>query len=463
MRGITIAFSTPQSPTFMARYKRHVLRTIGLQRVEVLALHNPQKYSLARAYNLLLAKAKHKVVCLIHDDLVFHQKNWGRNILKAFERSDYGLLGVVGTQHLPEHGVYWEPLNHVFGQITYPQDIHRGQSKRNVTYSGAFEHILPALVVDGVLLAVYRPRFKAHFDERIPGFHFYDVALCVQAHLQGARVGVLSDLAITHHSRGQPDNAYHACRKVFLAHYQDELPLKLQHSPHIPRLGPFLNKKNLKIGVLTFGRYSAELSAVARKSSHCFEVFGVSGQRLCPPSAALSELWPVFLQHLSSEWDLVLLLNGWARHLNDCIRRLIQVYLRNPEQIGTLGVRYLLPNGHLFCEGLRLQKKGHGFELAYLGLNNPFGSGKTLNTVDANLAHCVLVNSKVLLSAHCPQSLQNWVPGYEISRTAARLGLYNQGVGDALAQIALPPSLLPAEARQFAQWWQNYPHQGVTS
>ena len=52
-------------------------------------------------------------------------------------------------------------------------------------------------------LVLIKIGLKKSFDESIPGFHFYDLGFCVQNYLEGVKIGVISNIDITHLSMGQ--------------------------------------------------------------------------------------------------------------------------------------------------------------------------------------------------------------------------------------------------------------------
>ena len=87
--------------------------------------------------------------------------------------------------------------------------------------------------------------------------------------------------------------------------------------------------------------------------------------------------------------------------------------------------------------------------IEHLGLFRCYGYSGKIKKVSANLAHCMLLNPALL--RYFPQSLQNWMPGLELSLKARQKGFNNLVVGDALAQLLLP-QVGPAEQRAVHQW-----------
>jgi|TARA_R110000851_G_scaffold141210_2_gene278934 glycosyltransferase involved in cell wall biosynthesis len=196
--------------------------TSGIHKIEILPYENPGKYSLTEVYNMGLKDSKNDIVLFCHDDIKFDTKNWGRKLVKHFQKSDYGILGVAGCRYLPESGKWWEIPSEMMGQV-----YHENEGKRWLsTYNPKFgNNILPSVLVDGLFFAVSKKALSTDFDESVTGFHFYDLNFCVQNFLSGVKVGVISDIDITHLSIGQTNQEWERNRILFSEKYEKELPL----------------------------------------------------------------------------------------------------------------------------------------------------------------------------------------------------------------------------------------------
>jgi len=197
-------------------------KTSGVYKIEVLPYENEGKYSLTEVYNMGLKDSTNDIVLFCHDDIKFDTKNWGRKLLNHFKKSDYGIIGVAGSRYLPSSAKWWEIPSEMMGQV-----YHENEGKRWLsTYNRKFgADILSAVLVDGLFFAVDKNRIRTSFDETIPGFHFYDLAFCVQNYLAGVRVGVISNIDITHLSIGQTNEEWEQNRIRFSERYKDSLPL----------------------------------------------------------------------------------------------------------------------------------------------------------------------------------------------------------------------------------------------
>ena len=86
-------------------------------------------------------------------------------------------------------------------------------------------------VVDGLFFAVSKSRLKHNFDETFDGFHFYDIPFCYKNHLSGTKVGVITNIRITHKSIGMTNEKWEENKKKFASIFSENLPKKLPFDP----------------------------------------------------------------------------------------------------------------------------------------------------------------------------------------------------------------------------------------
>ena len=82
-------------------------------------------------------------------------------------------------------------------------------------------------MVDGLFFAVHKQRIKKNFDETVKGFHFYDVTFSFQNYLEGVKVGICTDIRVTHLSIGQTNEQWEANRVEFSKKFEDVLPVDI--------------------------------------------------------------------------------------------------------------------------------------------------------------------------------------------------------------------------------------------
>lgn len=218
---ITIGFSTK---VLNDDYKNHLIRSCGIYKPEILHIENNGEYSLTEVYNKLLDKATNDIVVLCHDDIYFDTIDWGRRLLKHFDKTDYGIIGVAGSTDLSENGVWWDDKSKMYGIVNHEQNGKKWTSK----YSEDLRNkITPSCVVDGVFISLSKSRIRERFDEDIKGFHFYDIDFSISNSIKGVKIGVLYNIRLTHKSIGMTNDDWEYNRKFFVNKRSDILPYKI--------------------------------------------------------------------------------------------------------------------------------------------------------------------------------------------------------------------------------------------
>lgn len=225
---ITVGYSTREhNPQFIEYLKK----SSGFKKIEVIEKINNGEKSLSEVYNEILAESKTDIVVLCHDDLYFDTSSWFHKIKTHFEKSDFGILGVAGTTNMSDTGRWWETNRRkdMIGIVNHESEGKKWTSK----YSDDFgKSIRQTVIVDGLFIALSKSRIKYTFDEEFKGFHFYDIAFCFRNHLEGVKVGVITNIRITHKSIGQTNQQWEDNREFFVQKYKDNLPNKIPFDPN---------------------------------------------------------------------------------------------------------------------------------------------------------------------------------------------------------------------------------------
>ena len=231
----TIGYSTITQST---KYNKHLLDTCGLpaNKVSIITIENPGKYSLTEAYNQILDKSETDIVVLIHDDLRFMEKKWLKKIVDIFNETDYGVIGVAGTTFITDSGKWWDNRDAMLGRVWHEMENPKTKKliKYESKYSGKFSQVLESCMVDGLFIAIHKDRIKGNFDETIKGFHFYDLDFSFSQHLKGVKVGVTTNIKVLHESigniyddKGNLNETWENNRKQFIEKFKDNLPCKI--------------------------------------------------------------------------------------------------------------------------------------------------------------------------------------------------------------------------------------------
>jgi glycosyltransferase involved in cell wall biosynthesis len=223
---ITIGYSTRNhNPEFIEYLKKS---SGNPKYVEVIEKINNGEKSLSQTYNEIIAEAKGEIVILCHDDIYFDTNAWYPKIQKNFEKNDFGIIGVAGTTHLPESGKWWENRRKMFGIVNHEAEGRKWESKYSSSLGNEIKEVA---IVDGVFIAIHKNRIKKNFVEDFLGFHFYDLPFCLENHLEGVKVGICTNIRITHKSIGQTNQQWEDNRQLFVEKYADHLPVKIPFDP----------------------------------------------------------------------------------------------------------------------------------------------------------------------------------------------------------------------------------------
>lgn len=234
---ITIGYSTRKHNNI---FKTH-LTNVSKYNNEIIEITNDNEYSLTEAYNKVLKKAKNNIVILVHDDVVL-EKDFDQKILRYFkENKDYGVLGLAGSTNLPKSGQWWQDRTKMVGRVYHQQTINKNgkQITKNIEskYSGKFpKKLLEVCIIDGLFMAVHKDRIKPKtFNKKYEGFHFYDLSFSFKQHLNGVKVGVITDMKIIHKSvgnitdsEGNVNKNWDENRKQFIKQFESKLPYSLK-------------------------------------------------------------------------------------------------------------------------------------------------------------------------------------------------------------------------------------------
>jgi glycosyltransferase involved in cell wall biosynthesis len=221
---ITVGYSTRESnPEFIEYLKK----SSGFKKLEFIEKVNNGEKSLSQVYNEILSEAKTDIVVLCHDDIYFDTSSWYHKLLKHFEKSDFGIIGMAGTTEMPSSGMWWENRKKMIGIVNHESDGKKWVSK----YSDDLNNkIKETVIVDGLFIAISKKRIKHNFVEDFKGFHFYDIPFCFQNHIDGVKVGVITNIRMTHKSIGQTNQQWEDNKLLFAEKYKENLPCKIPYN-----------------------------------------------------------------------------------------------------------------------------------------------------------------------------------------------------------------------------------------
>lgn len=220
---LTVGYSTREhKPEFIEYLKK----SSGFKKINVIEKINNGEKSLAQVYNEIIRESETDIIVFCHDDIYFDTNSWYAKLTKHFEKSDYGIIGMAGTTDMPASGKWWENRRKMIGIVNHESGGKKWESKYSESLGNS---ITPVVVLDGVFIAMSKSRIKKNFNEEFEGFHFYDIPFCFENYLEGVKLGVITNIRITHKSIGQTNDQWENNRKIFEEKYKNNLPVKLAH------------------------------------------------------------------------------------------------------------------------------------------------------------------------------------------------------------------------------------------
>lgn len=223
---------------------------------ELIIIDNSQNlYSIFEAYNLGIKKSNGKYLCFIHDDILFHTKKWGKIVSQIFECNEtIGLLGLVGAKiktKMPSG--YWNCPKE-FRKINIIQHLSDGKIEK-VEYGFETGSVSEVVAIDGVFMVI-KKEHNFFFNEKLVGFHNYDLNISFECIKRGFKIFVTSEVVIEHHSNGIINKSWYESNYKVHQIYKEILPLKtsdvigfdilpLEFCNGMTFLNPFIKTGNL--------------------------------------------------------------------------------------------------------------------------------------------------------------------------------------------------------------------------
>jgi GT2 family glycosyltransferase len=376
---ITVVYCTREN---YPSHTEHIKKTSGLKDIEVIEYINKGE-SLTKFYNKGLKESKYDIVVFCHDDIIFDSKNWGKKLINHFNSTDYGILGVAGTTNLPESGMWWEDNTKMMGQVRH---THEGRYWDSKYCSNFGEQILESVIVDGLFFVVNKNKIVESFDENFNGFHFYEIDFCFNNHLNGVKVGVMSNIRITHKSIGMTNQEWDNNRKQFIEKYKQKLPHNSNATIFFNTENPKIKKEKLpKIGVIIPTKGNIELltkcvdSLWEKDNYPLMEVYIADTGSTDEEKTQIKELITkhslysdrprtislieydyynfakinndVVWNHIEKDVELLLFCNNDIELINNAITKMVNVFISN-KNVGTVGPRLYFGDGTIQHSGV---------------------------------------------------------------------------------------------------------------
>jgi len=397
----------------MSSHIDHIKKTVGIKDAEIIEYINKGE-PLTKFYNKALKQTKNKIVVFCHNDIIFNTKNWGKKLISHFNDSRFGILGVAGTTEMQSTGRWWQNPSLMLGQVKH---THEGKTW-NSAYSPKFgDEILESILVDGLFFAVHKDRLKNSFDEDIKGFHFYEVDFCFKNHLGGTKVGVITNITITHKSIGQTNEEWEKNRRQFVENHSKNLPYSLK-PPILVKDKKITLKKNPTVGVViptkgnvsllkecvsslvTMDNYSNLKIYIGDTGSSLEELEEIKNYIQDKPNIKLIEYNyynfasinnDMVSNHVEEDVELLLFCNNDIKLLNNAITQMVEVFNTN-KQTGTVGIRLHFEDNKIQHSGVvAFVDKDYNIRISHHGIGSYFNYHQGRKEVFGNTAAFMMI------------------------------------------------------------------------
>ncbi|MFV5692439.1 glycosyltransferase [Flavobacterium sp. LT1R49] len=233
----------------------NIKNTIGCEYELIVIDNSENQYSIFEAYNMGIEQSIGKHLCFIHDDLLIHTIGWGYIINRIFkENNNLGLIGVAGSKlktKMPSG--YWNCPSE-FKEINIIQHLENGKVEKWI-YGFKNGTISEVVAIDGVFM-VMKKEFNLFFNEKLKGFHNYDLNISFECKKKGFKIFVTNEVLIEHYSNGEINNSWYESTYEVHKIYNRLLPLmtddvenfnilSLEYFNGKAFLNPFLNTGNI--------------------------------------------------------------------------------------------------------------------------------------------------------------------------------------------------------------------------
>ena len=221
---VIVVFSSHFNNEKNDEFIEHIHSTIGVKH-KIAYYPNFNQYSLSEVYNKAIDEhnEENAIMVFCHHDIIFQTQNWGKLLLNHFNHTDFGIIGVAGSNYLADSGIWWEDRSKMSGKINHTDGVNTWLSE----YSDNINGVKPVAVIDGVFMAIDYSKTAHKFNEKFGKYHFYDISYSIDNYLDDVKIGVITNIRILHKSVGQTNDSWEENRVKFVKEYEDVLPIRL--------------------------------------------------------------------------------------------------------------------------------------------------------------------------------------------------------------------------------------------
>ncbi|KQO20440.1 hypothetical protein ASF10_17335 [Flavobacterium sp. Leaf82] len=212
--------------------KDNIAATIGCEYELIVIDNSENKFSIFEAYNAGIIKSKGEILCFIHDDINIITQNWGE-ILHTIFKDDQkiGLIGLAGAKSKTKMPSAWWDCPNEDLHLNIVQHL-KNKGKEHWLEGFKNNSIEEVIAIDGVFMAA-RKTGTIFFNEKMTGFHNYDLNFSFEYLKKGYRIIATKDILLEHFSRGTINKDWCQSAIAFYKLYKKMLPLSLSENSNL--------------------------------------------------------------------------------------------------------------------------------------------------------------------------------------------------------------------------------------
>lgn len=234
------------NPDKIADIELNIKDTIGIG-YELIVINNSKfEYNIFQAYNLGVEKSNFPLLCFMHDDIVYHSKNWGNEVINHFQSPDTGMIGISGTRYLsPVPSIWWAGGEKYSDSENGTLCINCIQTSIQHPGKNKYSKIMPlnspgiqVAVLDGLWFCIPKKMFRLiRFDDNtFSGFHFYDLDISMQIHDSGYKIFCVYNIIVEHISDSNTDMNWLKACMAFYHKWKNHLPVSIIRIPFLQKV-----------------------------------------------------------------------------------------------------------------------------------------------------------------------------------------------------------------------------------
>jgi hypothetical protein len=152
--------------------------------------------SITKAYNLGAEKSKYENLLFLHEDIIFHTRNWGSKLVNHLNQKETGIVGVAGSSYVPSAPSSWT----VAKKYNFINILQGNKKDTNYTPSLHDRKYSECTGCRWCFLAIRKEKYiQIRFDENLKEFHGYDLDFSLRTS-QKFQNYVIDDILIQHFS-----------------------------------------------------------------------------------------------------------------------------------------------------------------------------------------------------------------------------------------------------------------------